>query len=142
MTGGKFRVVPINPVVMEAKTIRQPVEEPALHWIVGFAPEREESAGGRVVFGTIHAESSTGIAEVTVASIMSYPEEAEPAEGEFSHALAESDGLETLYDVARLAFRTIVALTDLDLDLPTNAPEPELGELVLAAGESDEPQDE
>lgn len=120
----------VAPEVMGVRASRQPVEEPHTNWYVDYAPERDDDTGARVVFGNLHAAGTDGIADVTVACMMRYPADDEPGTEEFAAVLAQSDALETLWDIARVAFRTIAAVVGIDVEVPSKAPEAEISQLV------------
>ncbi|KJL26203.1 hypothetical protein RL72_01138 [Microbacterium azadirachtae] len=136
MSAAKPALTLLSPEVIDVSSVRRPVEKPHLNWLVGYAPERDEDDLGRIVFGTIHAGASNGFAEVTVACLMGYPAEAEPGTEKFKKLLKKSDALEALYDVARIAFRSTAAITDIGVELPRKAPDPEMNELVRASDDS------
>lgn len=138
MSAPKLTLSLLSPEVMEVTAMRQIIEKPHINWIVGYAPERDEDDTGRVVFGTIHAADSDGFAEITVACVMGYPADVEPGTEKFKKLLKKSDALEALYDVARIAFRSATAVTDIDVQLPRKAPDPRMSELVRASEDSHE----
>lgn len=139
MTESTLPLQLVAPEVMGVRASQQPVAEPHLNWYVDYAPERDDDLDGRVVFGQVHGAAANGYADVTVASVMRYAAEDEPGTEEFASALENSDALETLWDIARVAFRTIAALTGLDVELPAKAPQAEISQLVPSdeANESD-----
>ncbi|PKQ36543.1 MAG: hypothetical protein CVT61_00260 [Actinobacteria bacterium HGW-Actinobacteria-11] len=138
MKDTQVELVLIAPEVMDASVMRQPVDEPHLHWLVGYAPEAGPEDNTRVVFGTVHAASEFGFGEVTVACMMKCPEQSALTADQFKAVLSESDALETLYDIARVAFRAVTAVTEVDVELPHKAPVPDMSELVRSPADEGE----
>ena len=123
--------------VLRSRAEKGAHNEPHIYWYVDFAPEPEESLAGRVVFGTLHAFGAKGGGEVMVGSIVLVPDDGDVSTEAFREALVESDALETLYDYARTALRTSLALVDVKVKLPRVAPEPVVGLLVRPDGNED-----
>lgn len=93
-------------------------------WKVSYASDHEES-GKRVVVGTFRAGDSDVNLAVTVAGIFYSTRRGDPLEGEeLETSLRTSIALETLYDVARMHARTLLAMVKEDLPIPSNSPEP------------------
>ncbi|WP_194421837.1 hypothetical protein [Microbacterium abyssi] len=125
----------IGPEVMGVRALRTEVEEVHLDWLVGYAPERDEDDMGRVVFGTVHAGGEGGVGEVTVACLMVIPAKDDPGAEAFGELLLRSTALETLWDVARMAFRSAISSTEIEVSLPAKAPEAEVSQLVRSGQE-------
>lgn len=126
----------LGPEVMEVRAMRATIEEQHLNWFVSFAPERDEDNIGRVVYGTIHAAGESGVGEVTVACMMGISAEDDPGVEGFGDLLAQSRALETLWDVARMALRSAMSPTEIEVSLPAKAPDPEMGQLVRSDQDS------
>lgn len=120
----------LGPEVMEVRAMRAVVDEPHVNWLVSFAPERDDEDLGRVVYATIHAAGEGGVGEVTVACLMGISAKNDPGVEGFGDLLAQSRALETLWDVARMAFRSAVSATEIEVSLPAKAPDAEMGQLV------------
>lgn len=133
-------LVLIAPEILAVRASQQQIDDPHIEWYVGYAPERDDANGARVVFGTIHAASAQGVADVTVAGMMRYPASEEPGTEAFADILAESDALETLWDIARGTFRAIATIANLDVEVPAKAPVAEISQLMRSE-EADESGD-
>lgn len=131
----------LSPEVMEVRGRRVDIEGSHLNWLVGYAPERDDDNVGRVVFGTLHAGNDGGVGEVTVACLMGISEEDDPGAEAFGDLLVGSRALETLWDVARMAFRSAISVTEFEVPLPVKAPEPEVSQLVRSEEEDDDEGD-
>lgn len=137
----ELTLVLVAPEVMGVRASQQPIDDPHLNWYVDYAPERDEDTGARVVFANLHAAGANGIADVTIACMMRYPLEREPGTDEFASVLASSDALETLWDIARVAFRSIAAVAGVNVEVPDKAPDAEISQLV-PSDSSDNSMDE
>lgn len=97
----------------------------------------------RVVIGTLHAHADDGWGTVTVGGIFSEFLETPSEEDDLVKVIVESIALETLYDFARVTFKTVAGAADVHFDLPTKSPTAEVrkgggDELVI----SDRPADD
>jgi len=133
LTSDDLRLV--GPDVIEVSARHERLD-PHVKWWVDYAPEPATTLSGRVVFGTLHAFGAAGGAEVTVASVIKYPNGASPTSEEFEKALKDSDALETLYDYARTVVSSVAAIVNARPELDRKAPEPVFGQLKRAS-ESD-----
>lgn len=138
LSGLDLRIVDLDILSLNAS---QNGTEPHVAWYVSYAPEieRELSRPGRVVFGTIHAHSEAGGADVTGACIMVY-EDASARTEEFFEALKGSDALETLWDFVRSTTRGVLGIVGSDAEVPTKAPEAKFS-LLSRPGASDDEED-
>lgn len=141
MTRAFYPFAVIDPVVIDVSASLRSTEESFVTWFVGFAPEAEVGADARVVFATLHGSGESGGAEATVACMVRVPDEQGESSEKFKNEFLESDAVQTLYDITRIAFRSVAAISGVVIDVPKEAPEPETGELVRRAP-SDEEVDE
>jgi hypothetical protein len=138
LSGFDLRLVDLDILRLNAS---QNETEPHVAWHVSYAPEIEEELGrpGRVVFGTIHAHSETGGADVTGACIMLY-EDASAGTEDFFEALKASDALETLWDFVRSTTRGLLGIVGSDAEIPVKAPEAKFS-LLSRPGAADDKED-
>lgn len=123
-----------------AVSASQPVsEEMSDHvvWTVSYHPTLSSSKRGpwRPVVGTLHAADQSGNGDVSVGAILKNIHGADP--DDFEAALADSDALETLYDVARSHLLPVMRSVGCDIVLDRKAPEVELHELPDGSIEED-----
>lgn len=98
-------------------------------WFVDYAPEKESDRDARVVFGTIHFASEASYGDITVAGLLHDSPGVAYEDGDLERLIAGADAIETLYDFARVSLRTVLAVIGSDVQLPTTAPEPTIGQL-------------
>jgi hypothetical protein len=125
----------VSPVVSSIWAASAP-NEPDITWTIGYAPETEPDGDLRVIFGTLDASGETGGGSVRVSCFVTGTgsDSVEDVEAALSGDLA----LETVYDVARVALRTVLATVDADAVIPTKAPAPTLEQLVRADSQDSE----
>jgi hypothetical protein len=127
----RLRVV--NPGIAELRATRYLRADPGVTWRVGYAPEEDEGIHGRIVIATLQAFADDGGGgAVTVTAVVLYADDDQPENDDFADALASSEALETLYDIAVIALRTIQATVKVNIEIPFRSPEPLLTALERA----------
>ncbi len=124
----RFRIT--DPQVSFVRAHRDGAEEPHVHWYVGYAPDLTEDRDARVVLATVHAAGANGGGDVEVSALLWRTTDEPWDVEELASDLEISDAVETLYDFARVSLRSVLALTEADVTVPTKAPAPVIRELV------------
>ncbi len=127
----------LEPDVTGLQASKLPLEEEHLEWSVGYAPTDYPRKHARVVIGTINAGGAGGSVDVSVGAMMAYSPENDPGD-EFAAVLRQSDALETLWDIARLAFYGAAGVAGVRTTVPVAAPIPEINVLHRVDQEDDD----
>lgn len=109
-----------------------------IDWHVDYAPEDASTGSERVVFGTLHLHSEQSVVELTVVGLLGYEAASEFTSEEFEAGLRESEAVETLYDIVRMAILPVAAQVECDVRLPVKAPSAIVGLLERRQPESSE----
>ncbi|MET3635681.1 hypothetical protein [Curtobacterium oceanosedimentum] len=126
MTNGEFAM--IGPRVLSVRADSGPFDvEEHIQWYGTFSRD-DEGKASRVLIATLHAASSELRAEVTIGvQIRWIGEDRNWDDAEFLALVAESDALESAYDVARGAFMPIVATVANKMpEIPFKSPDAEI----------------
>jgi hypothetical protein len=123
------RLNAVSPDIVALRAATDTGSKPHLEWYVGWAPEEDDGVHGRVVLGTLHAFGDNGGGEVTVAATVIYPKSVDPSNEEFADALIDSEALETIYDIAHIALRSILATINAQVEIKRKSPKPTMSML-------------
>lgn len=128
-----------SPEVVRVRAAENASDEAHGLWYVGYAPEKEPSVNARVVYGSLHAASTTSYGDITVFGLFYDTSGAAYEDDEsLERALAQSAALETLYDYARTSLRTVLAVIGSDVETSDRSPMPEFGKLRKVEDEQSE----
>lgn len=131
MSAEAIRIV--SPMITEVRASILYEAEPHVTWSVGYAPELDDE-NGRFLIANLHAAGAEGRVDVEISAIQlggSFAAVLDGREAErYEDDLARAEGLETLYDVARITAKGLLGTIDVDLEVPLSSPEPEITQLV------------
>ncbi|MEV8183379.1 hypothetical protein [Specibacter sp. NPDC078692] len=116
-----------------------------LTWFASFDEAGEED-GSRVVVATLHAAEDDASATVTIAGSLFWGGgAAEPkTRKKLAQVIRESYALATMYDMARTQVQALLAIAQLEMDLPLEPPLAEVHEFSERpdSAHPEEPQDD
>lgn len=121
-----FMLEDLRVLAVRVESGHPPEENVPVMWSATFY-EPDESLGDgdpRVLIGTLHAHASDGWGTVSVGGLITPIGKEPKGKKKLGAVIADSHALESLYDLARITFRTAAATADIHVDLPYKSPDP------------------
>lgn len=106
-----------------------------IEWRASFETGLNEY-GTHIVIGTLSAQFEKGMGECSVGGQFSVKGEDTLTSSELSDMIGRSSALETLYDFARVALGSSLAMVNVRDDLPRKSPTPQVAPFFSATGEA------
>lgn len=128
----------VTPQILDVQASISGADEGHVGWSIGYAPEVDEDDSSRVILTHLNAVGLDGRVDVEVAATVlgdgAGDLSADAQAKQFEERLADSEELGILFDIARLAARSLLGLIDIELDLPMVPPSPSISRLVRTSG--------